>query len=194
MKTYLKFLVKEEDLSLEKKGLTITVSGLAGSGKSTVAKAIAQFFDLRLINAGDLFREYAQEREMPLDQISSSLPKDIDYQIDKMSLKYAQQGNCVIVGRLSAWVAGQWADCKIFVEAEKKIREQRVAQRDNLDLAEAIQQVKNRDERDQQRYQKIYQIDLNEKSIYDLTINNNQVGLEELKKQTIKKIEKFLKI
>jgi cytidylate kinase len=194
MKTYLEFLAKDEDLSLEKKGLTITVSGLAGSGKSTVAKAIAQFFDLRLINAGDLFREYAQERKMPLDQISSSLPKDIDYQIDKMSLNYAQQGNCVIVGRLSAWVAGEWADCKIFVEAEKKIREQRVAQRDDLTLAEAVQQVKNRDERDQERYQKIYQIDLNEKSIYDLIIDNSQIGLEDLKNQTIKKIKEFLKI
>jgi cytidylate kinase len=194
MKTFLKLFAEDENLSSKKNGLTITVSGLAGSGKSTVAKEIARFFDLRLINAGDLFREYAQKNKLPLDQVSNSLPVEIDYQIDRMTLDYAQKGKCVLVGRLSAWVAGQWADCRIFVEAERKIREQRVASRDKLTFSEATQKVKNRDERDAQRYKKLYQIDLNDKSIYDLIIKNNQVSLERLKKQIIKKIKKFLKI
>ncbi|MCF7906682.1 cytidylate kinase family protein [Patescibacteria group bacterium] len=194
MKTYLKLLAEDENLSSKKKGLTITVSGLAGSGKSTVAKEIARFFNLRLINAGDLFREYAQEKNLPLDQVSNSLPAEIDYQIDKMTLDYVQKGECVVVGRLSAWVAGQWADCKIFVEAEQKIREERVASRDELTSSEAAQKVKNRDERDAQRYEKLYQIDLNDKSIYDLIIENNQISLEELKKQIIEKVKEFLKI
>ncbi len=193
MKTYLKFLEKYENLSAIKSGLTITVSGLSGSGKTTVAKEIAKVFKLKLTNAGDLFREYAAKNKIPLDEMSKSLPPKIDYKIDKMMLNLAENGGGVLVARLSAWVAGDWADCKVFVQCDKKIRYERVAEREGLSLSRTKIMVENRDKRDYQRYKTLYGIDANDKKIYDLIISNNQISLEELKGQTIKEIKKFIK-
>ena len=193
MKSYLKFLSKYENLLVKKLGLTITVSGLSGSGKTTVAKEIAEVFNLKLINAGDVFREHARRNKIPLDEMSESLSPEIDYQIDKMMLGLAQKGGCVLVARLSAWVAGDWADCKIFVQCNKTIRYKRVAKREALSLSRAKIAVENRDNRDRQRYKRLYNVDTDDKTIYDLIINNNQISLEELKKQTIKRIKNFLR-
>ncbi len=193
MKTYLKFLKKYENLSTQKSGLTITVSGLSGSGKTTVAKEIAKAFKLKLVNAGDLSREYATKNKMTLDEMSKALPPKIDYQIDKMLLDLAQRGGHVLVARLSAWVAGDWADCRVFVQCNKKIRHQRVAEREGLSLLRAKVKIENRDYGDYQRYRKLYDIDINDKNIYNLIINNNQISLEELKRETVKKIKNFLK-
>jgi len=193
MKTYLKFLKKYENLSTQKSGLTITVSGLSGSGKTTVAKEIAKAFKLKLVNAGDLSREYATKNKMTLDEMSKALPPKIDYQIDKMLLDLAQRGGHVLVARLSAWVAGDWADCRVFVQCNKKIRHQRVAEREGLSLLRAKVKIENRDYGDYQRYRKLYDIDINDKNIYNLIINNNQISLEELKRETVKKIKDFLK-
>ncbi len=180
-------------MSAIKSGLTITVSGLSGSGKTTVAKEIAKVFKLKLTNAGDLFREYAAKNKIPLDEMSKSLPPKIDYKIDKMMLNLAENGGGVLVARLSAWVAGDWADCKVFVQCDKKIRYERVAEREGLSLSRTKIMVENRDKRDYQRYKTLYGIDANDKKIYDLIISNNQISLEELKGQTIKEIKKFIK-
>jgi len=193
MKTYLKFLRKYENLSAKKSGLTITVSGLSGSGKSTVAKEIAKVFKLKLINAGDLFRKHARENKISLDKMSKLLPSKIDYQIDKMTLELAQKGGHVLVARLSAWVAGDWADCRIFVQSNKKIRDKRIAQRDNLTISAARVNVRNRDKRDCSRYEKLYKINLRDKTVYNLIIRNNEITLPKLKKEIIKKIKDFLK-
>ena len=78
MKTYLKFFKKHENLLTRKSALTITVSGLSGSGKTTVAREIAKVFKLKIINAGDLFRKYAQQNKMSLDKTAKSFPASID--------------------------------------------------------------------------------------------------------------------
>ena len=67
MRTYIKFLEpyeKELSKKIRKKGLTITVSGVSGSGKSTVAKTIVKEFGLRHVHSGKIFREEAEKRGM----------------------------------------------------------------------------------------------------------------------------------
>ena len=46
-----------------KKGITITVSGLSGTGKGTVSDALAKEFKLKKISSGDLFRKLALEKD-----------------------------------------------------------------------------------------------------------------------------------
>ncbi len=70
VKTYLKFLEPyEEQLSkkIKKKGLTITVSGISGAGKTDGAKAIARAFKFRYVSAGKILRSIAKKRKMSLN-------------------------------------------------------------------------------------------------------------------------------
>ncbi|RLG57107.1 MAG: cytidylate kinase, partial [Candidatus Hydrothermarchaeota archaeon] len=58
------------------KNLVITISGLIGSGKTTVAKALAEKLMLRHVQAGMVFREMAKERGMSLQEFSKLAEKD----------------------------------------------------------------------------------------------------------------------
>jgi cytidylate kinase len=192
MGTYIDYLKKFEK-PVKKRGLTITVSGFSGSGKSTVAEVIAKAFKLKIFNAGDVLRRFASQKKISLSDASKIRPKEIDYQMDRMLLESAMKGGYVLVGRLSAWVAGDFADCKIFVNCQKKIRAKRVAKRDKMTLREALTKITQRDEYDQKQYKKLYNLDLKNRKIFDLTINNNRSGLQRLKKEIVKKVKQFLK-
>lgn len=97
MGTYIKYLKKFER-PIKKRGLTITVTGLTGSGKSTIAEAIARAFKLKTFNAGDFQRKFAQQKKITLDLASKILPKAIDYEMDKTILKLAIHGGYVLTG------------------------------------------------------------------------------------------------
>ncbi len=193
MGIYLESLEKIKKANVKKRGLTITVSGLAASGKDTIAKEIARCFNLKFVNAGDILRRFAKEKKVSLARASGILPAKIDYFTDEQMLKIAMRGNCVIASRLAAWVAGDFADCKIFINCRKSIRIKRLALRNNLTLIQARKMVGQRDNGDQRRYRRLYGVNLRQRKIYDLIIDNNRRGIEILKKRTIQMLRKFLK-
>ncbi|MBL7141870.1 cytidylate kinase family protein [Patescibacteria group bacterium] len=193
MGTYLKFLKKYEKAVIRKKGLTITVSGFAASGKDTIAKEIARYFKLEFINAGDILRKFARKRKISLGKASKTLPAKVDHFIDEQMLKTAMKGGYVIAGRLAGWVAGDFSDCKIFIDCRKSVRIKRLSQRNNLTLSQAREMIERRDDGDQKRYQQLYGINLRQKKIYDLMVDNNKEGISEIKKKAIQMIKNFLK-
>lgn len=192
MGTYIKYLKKFEG-PIKKKGLTITITGLSGSGKSTIAEAIAKAFRLKLFNAGDIERKFAKKKKISIYQASIIRPKKIDYEMDKTLLRLAMKGGYVLIGRLTAFVAGDWADCKVYIDCQKRIRAKRIAKRDNLTLKEALKKNSQRDKADEKKYKKLYDIDVKKRKIFDLIIDNSRPGIEKIKKESLKKIKKFLK-
>lgn len=193
MGTYLSFLEKYKRIGVKKRGLTITVSGLTGSGKDTVAKAIARAFKLKFINAGDIQRRFAKKNKLQIDKAAAILPAQVDYQMDRQTLKLAMKGGYVISGRLAGWVAGDFADCRILVYCPKDIRVRRVSLRDNLTLKEAIKKVARRDREDKKRYKKLYRVNLDDKNIYNLIVNNGGPTIEEVKESAVKGVKNFLR-
>ncbi len=192
MGTFIKYLKKFEKPT-KKKGLTITITGLSGSGKNTIAEAIAKSLKLKIFSAGDIERKFARQRKISIYKASTIRPKEIDYEMDKTLLKLAMKGGYVLIGRLAGWVAGDWADCRVFINCQKRIRAKRIAKRDNLTFKEALVKIKERDEADKKRYWNLYRINLNERKIYNLFIDNNKPGIEKIKKEAVKKIKNFLK-
>jgi len=193
MGTYLKILEKYEKSTAKKRGLTITVSGLSVSGKDTIAKEIAHHFKLKFINTGDIIRKFAKEKGISLKGATRILPAKIDLIADRQILDLAIKGGYVIAGRLAGWAAGDFSDCKIFVDCKKSVRVKRLSNRNNLTLSQAQKALAQRDGRDQERYKQLYGVSLRQKKIYDLIVDNNKQGIEEIKKKTIQMLRKFLK-
>ena len=195
-KTFIEFLEEyEKELSekVKKKGLTITVSGLSGSGKSTGARAIAKALNLKNVITGEILRQIAKDKRMSLLEIVKIRQPEIDYEMDRRTLKLAMEGNVVLDGRLTGWVAGNWADIKIFYECSLNVRAERVAKRDNITFEEAKEVLQKRDEEDHKIYQNLYCIDSYDKSIYDIVINNEKLTEEEAKRIPVKLVEKHIK-
>src|SRR2546429_5149633 len=85
----------------------ITISGLPGSGKTTVARLVAQELGLEHVYAGDLFRRQAEAAGLTLEEYARRAETDhsIDRRLDDAMRARARRGDAVLEGRLAAIVA-----------------------------------------------------------------------------------------
>ncbi|NJE25448.1 cytidylate kinase [Thermococcus sp. MV5] len=157
--------------------LVITVSGLAGSGTTTLCKNLAEYYGFKHIYAGLIFRQMAKERGMSLQEFQeyAEMHPEIDREVDKRQVEAAKECNVVIEGRLAGWMV-KTADLKIWLDAPIQVRAQRVARREGVSVEEAFMQIAEREMQNRKRYLNLYGVDINDLSIYDLTINTAKWG------------------
>ena len=158
----------------------ITLGGLHGTGKSSVADSLAREFNLRRVSAGMIFRNLAKEREMDLEEFSKIAEgnEEIDRLLDSTLTTEAEKGNVVLDGQLAAWMAGEKSDFNILLTAPLDIRVQRIADRDGTSFYFAQQETIMREESERKRYLRYYNIDINDLSVYDLILNTAKYDLE----------------
>ncbi len=177
--------------------MRIIISGLAGTGKSSVAKHLARVFKLRHISAGDLMRDLAVKHGFNnsgegFTKFIKQVSKEIDDELNKLVLKELRKNNCVIDSRLMAYLFKGKA-IRILLKSSFNTRAKRIAERDKISLTIAKRIINERDNNDVKRFNE-YGININDLSIYDLTLNTELVNknsmnkiIEYFIKQTIKK-------
>jgi cytidylate kinase len=160
-------------------GITVTISGLHGTGKTTYAAALADYFDLRHVSSGTIFRSVAKERNLSLETLSKEAENDpeLDRLIDAVTKTEANKGSVVIDGLLTAWMTLNLDTVKIFLTAPEKIRMERISKRDNLSFSEARRVTLLREESEKSRFKRYYNFDLDDYSIYDLVINTSLLSV-----------------
>ena len=157
--------------------LVITVSGLAGSGTTTLCRNLARHYGFKHIYAGLIFRQMAKEMGMTLEEFQeyAELHPEIDREVDRRQVEAAKECNVVIEGRLAGWMVKN-ADLKIWLDAPMMERARRVARREGISVEEAFIQIAEREKGNRKRYLNLYGIDIEDKSIYDLIINTAKWG------------------
>ncbi len=162
--------------------VVIAVSGQPASGKTTLAKRLAEMLNLRFVSSGMLFRRLAEERGIPLLEFHKLAEQDpsIDKYVDNMAIEEAKRGNVVVEGHLAAWVLKDIADVKIYLKADLRARAERLAKRDGKSIEEAIQEIRNREELNRRRYLSIYGIDIADLSIFDIVLDTTYLTPEEV--------------
>ena len=170
--------------------LVVTISGLHGTGKTTYARMLAKDFGLRHISAGELFRRIAGERGISIAEFSriASRNQEIDKIIDEQTKKGAEAGSVIIDGLLASWIAGDLANIKVHLVAPEKIRISRIARRDGIPYKEAKKITLLRERIERERFKRVYNIDIDDKSIYDLALNTGLLSLE----ANVEVIRKFI--
>jgi len=157
--------------------MIITLSGLPGSGTSTVAGILSSCTGFEVISAGNIFREMAEERGLTLEEFGELASSDtaIDQQIDCHQKKIASDAKgagkgMIVEGRLSAWMAEP--DIAVLITAPLDTRAGRIMHREAVSMADAIRQVKEREACEAGRYSEYYGIDVDDMGVYDLVINS----------------------
>jgi cytidylate kinase len=160
----------------------VTLGGLHGTGKSSVADMIADELKLRRTSAGMIFRQMAAEKGMSLEEFSRYAEDhlEIDEQLDSTLTHEAEKGNIVLDGQLAAWMAKEHADFRILLTAPEEVRIQRIADRDGVDYEHAHHETLAREESERERYKEYYGIDVSDHSIYDLILNTDKFTLDEV--------------
>ena len=158
----------------------ITLGGLHGTGKSSVADELAKEFNLRRVSAGMIFREMAKERRLSLEAFSKVAEgnEEIDRLLDSTLAKEAEKGNVILDGQLAAWMVKEDSDFNILLTAPLEVRIQRIADRDGTGFDFAQQETTAREESERNRYLKYYDIDIRDLSVYDLILNTAKYDLE----------------
>jgi len=157
--------------------MLITISGPPGSGKSTTAAHLAEVFDLDHVSGGDTFREMAAERGLSPVEFNELAEDDdqIDRDLDRRLRETAvERDDLVLESRLAGWLAGEHADMRIWLDAPLDVRVERIVDREQKDLAVAREETRRREESEAKRYASYYDIDIGDRSIYDLVVNTGR--------------------
>ena len=161
--------------------MLLTVSGPAGSGKSTAAAELADALDYEHVSGGDLFRELAADRGLSLIEFNRLAEEEdsIDRDLDRRLRETARDRDDVVLeARLSGWMAGEYADLRIWLDAPLSVRAARVADREEKSVGEAREESVTRAESEARRYREYYGIEITDLSIYDLVVNTSRWSVE----------------
>ena len=78
--------------------MIIAISGLHGTGKSTIAKLMAERLGILYYSTGQAFRDLAKENDMSLEEYTIFVENhpDIDKNLDNKVVNMAKKGNIII--------------------------------------------------------------------------------------------------
>lgn len=163
-------------------GLVVAVSGKPGSGKTSLARRLAETLNLRYVSMGQIFRDLARSRNLSLEEFSRVAEEDpsIDRLIDAAAIEEAKKGCVVLDGHITAWIAKDLAHVKILTYAPLEVRADRVARRDRKSFEESLHEIKVREESEKIRYMRYYSIDVDKLDVFDVIINTSLLGEEEV--------------
>ncbi len=172
--------------------MIITISGSPGTGTSTLSRILSRELDLRWVNSGELFRKIASDRGISLRELGRIAEEspEVDYLIDDAQRAMAKEAGGVFEGRLSGHVLE--ADLKILLKADRMVRAERIASREEKLVEDALRESKAREESEARRYEKYYNIDVNDFSVYDLVIDTgtwNEKGVVAIALAAVRSLE-----
>jgi len=167
--------------------MIVVFAGLHGTGKSTIAKRVAQQINATFYSTGMAFRDLAKEKNMSLADFSkySEQNLEIDKELDQKIVHMAQtRKDFVFDGQLPAYILKDLSHYNIMLKCDEKVRIERMADRDSKSFEEQKYETLVREESERQRFIKLYNIDiLNPTSIlniYHLIVDTTTLGIEDI--------------
>ena len=156
-----------------RKPVVLCISGMAGTGKSTLSKKIAKKYNLKCYSGGDALKELAKEAgynvtgegwwESPegltfLEQRVND--PQFDKAVDSKLFGYAKLGDVLLDSWTMPWLLKD--GFKIWLMASFDKRVARVAERDKMTFEQAFAVLKEKEAQTKAIYKKLYGFNLGE--------------------------------
>jgi cytidylate kinase len=185
-------MAKNTKACLAEKKIVICISGMAGTGKSTLSKKLAEKYNLKCYSGGDALKELAKAEGYDvscqgwwesLEGLNFLKERVIDPKFDKAVdaklLEYAQQGNVLLDSWTMPWLLKE--GFKIWLMASIEKRATRVAERDKITVNEAFKVLEEKEDRTKAIYKKLYGFVLGEDfAPFDLVLDTDNLNAEEV--------------
>lgn len=142
----------------------ITVSGRIASGSSTLAESLAEILSWKMLNGGELFREFTKEQGLDLIQ-AQARPDQFDLDYEERVKKLLKEGTYNLIESHLAGFDAQGIDgvYKILVICEDEngvdktdIRIDRLVNRDKDTVEHGKHEVMERERQNLQKWRNLY--------------------------------------
>jgi len=177
--------------------MILTISGLHGTGKSTIGKLVAEKLGIKYYSTGQAFRDLAKKMNLTLEEATKYVENNpkIDKKLDHKIIEIAQKGDIIIDGQLSAHFLESIADFKILLICPLEIRVERMTERDNTFYDKKLKETILREDSELNRYKKLYNIDLKDEEkiakLYNLIIDTENLTIDEVLEQILTVVKKL---
>ena len=161
-------------------------------GKTTIAKGIAEEFDLTHLSGGDILKEIAEEQgfktggddwwdtQEGMNFLSQRQENsEFDKKVDDKLKKHFLDGSVVITSYTLPWLVE--GGVKIWLEGSKENSAQRMTARDNLSKDSALEIVQKRYQENKKIYKALYGFEFGEDlSLFDKIIETDGLNASQV--------------
>ncbi len=177
----------------EPKKTIISFNGQEGSGKSTIAKLVAEKLGWSRYYMGQIFRDMAQEKGLDLVAFRRICDNDpsFDNKVDDYVVKLSkEQANFIIESRTAWYFIPD--SVKIYLKVDSGVAAERILKSmsikqnrgnedKNLDTIENIKEsILKRRKEDSERYFSLYGIQQDDEKNYDLIVDTTALSIEDV--------------
>lgn len=185
-------MAKNPKRCLAEKKIVICISGMAGTGKSTLSRKLAEKYHLKCYSGGDALKELAKAKGYDVSHQGwwespeglrflkeREIDPKFDEAVDDKLLEYAEQGNVLLDSWTMPWLFKE--SYKIWLTASIEKRAARVAARDKISINEALKVLKEKEDRTKAIYKKLYGFILGEDlTPFDLVLDTDNLNAKEV--------------
>jgi cytidylate kinase len=165
---------------------------MAGSGKSTLARKLAEKYGLKYFSGGDALKALAAEAGYKAGGVGWWETEEgkkflrermgnpeFDRKVDEKLLEWAKRGNVVLDSWTMPWLLKE--GFKVWLEVSQEERAKRIAKRDGISHEEALEALKEKDEKTKAIYKKLYGFNLGEDlTPFDMVLDTSQLKANEV--------------
>lgn len=177
---------------LTNKTNVLCISGMAGTGKSTLSKKLAKKYCLKYYSGGDALKALAKDEgyevsiegwwESPTGLKflkERSADSKFDKQVDDKLIGFASQGNVLLDSWTMPWLID--GGFKIWLQASIEKRAARVAVRDKMTIQQAFKVLEEKEARTKTIYKELYGFELgNDFSPFDMVLDTDNLSAQEV--------------
>lgn len=157
----------------------ITIFGMAGTGKTSAGKALAEKLKYKFFSGGDFAREAASRLEVTINELDSLSETDSKYDLerDKIIEEFGKNNDNFVAESRLAWyfIPDSFKICFI---CDFNIRTKRIAMRESKEWAIVREETRQREKSIKERFDKYYNIsDIEDPSNFDFVVDTESNSL-----------------
>jgi len=171
---------------------SVIISGPPAIGKTTIAKGLAEEFNLTYLSGGDILKDMAKEEGFASDGNDwwdtedgmkflnqRKTNSDFDKKVDKKLIELFEKGDVVITSYTLPWLIDN--GIKLWLDGNVKNSAKRMQNRDNMDESSALEVVNKRFNENKLIYKNLYNFEFGDDlSVFDKIIQTDEKNADEV--------------
>lgn len=162
--------------------MRVAISGHSGCGNTTATTNVGNALKLKIVNY--TFRDLARDLNVNFELIHKEAATNLiyDYLTDFTLIRNALGNKDIVIGtRLAAWLMD--AELRIWLHAPLEARASRISHRETEkgnSYEQILYKTLKRDEQNRKRYLRLYGLDIDDHSDFDVTINTEKLTADQV--------------